>query len=371
MINPLFFYKALINHDLDFFSGVPDSLLKEFCLTLDDLAKDKHIIAANEGNAMAILAGYNIATNKYGVLYMQNSGLGNIVNPLLSLVSDKVYKIPMLLIIGYRGEPNVHDEPQHLKQGELTIPLLETLEIPYLILDDDYENQIEYCYNYLKKESKPIALIVKKDTFLKYDKKVSDDNNLELSREEALQAIITNLESDDFIVSTTGKTSREIFEIREKYQMGHGNDFLTVGSMGHTSSLALGISLNTKKNIFCIDGDGSFIMHMGGLGVAIQNAHNNFKYILINNGCHESVGGQATIARRIDIPKILLGMGFQEVLVANTKDELIKNLKKQKETGKIAIIVNTNKVSRKDLGRPTTTPIENKEEFEKKIRCIK
>ena len=171
MINPLSFYNTLINHDLDFFSGVPDSLLKEFCLTLDDLAKDNHIIAANEGNAMAILAGYNIATNKYGVLYMQNSGLGNIINPLLSLVSDKVYKIPMLLIIGYRGEPNVHDEPQHLKQGELTIPLLETLEIPYLILDEDYENQIEYCYNYLKKESKPIALIVKKDTFLKPQEK--------------------------------------------------------------------------------------------------------------------------------------------------------------------------------------------------------
>ena len=153
--------------------------------------------------------------------------------------------------------------------------------------------------------------------------------------------------------------------------MGHGNDFLTVGSMGHTSSLALGISLNTKKNIFCIDGDGAFIMHMGGLGVAIQNAHDNFKYILINNGCHESVGGQATIARKIDIQKILLGMGFQEVLVANTKEQLIKNLKKQKETGKVAIVVNTNKISRKDLGRPTTTPIQNKEEFEKKIRCIK
>lgn len=369
MINTKDFYNLLIDYNFDFFTGVPDSLLKEFCLCINDLSKGNHIITANEGNAVAIASGYNITTLKYGVVYMQNSGLGNIVNPLLSLVDEKVYNIPMLFIIGYRGEPNVKDEPQHIKQGELTLPLLETLGVKYLILNKDYQKQIKYCYDYIKQTNKPIALVVKKESFSKYEKNLDDNNKNTLSREEALNIIIDNLEQNDFIVSTTGKTSREIFEIREKNNTNHSNDFLTVGSMGHTSSLALGISLNTDKNIFCIDGDGSFIMHMGGLAVAIQNAKDNFKYILINNGCHESVGGQPTIAYNISIEKILLGFGFKKVYIVNEANELVSALNKQKKKGKLAIIINTNDKSRKDLGRPTTTPIYNKEQFQKKIRC--
>ena len=369
MINTKDFYNTLIDYNFDFFTGVPDSLLKEFCLCINDLSKNNHIITANEGNAVAIASGYNITTSKYGVVYMQNSGLGNIVNPLLSLADEKVYNIPMLFIIGYRGEPNTKDEPQHIKQGELTLSLLETLGVKYLILNEDYQEQIKYCYDYIKQTNKPIALVVKKDTFSKYDINLKSDNKNTLSREESLSIIIDNLEQDDFIVSTTGKTSREIFEIREKNNSNHSNDFLTVGSMGHTSSLALGISLNTDKNIFCIDGDGSFIMHMGGLAVAIQNAKDNFKYILINNGCHESVGGQPTIANNIDIEKILLGFGFKKVCIVNNENELILAIKEQKKKSKVAIIVNTNDESRKDLGRPTTTPIYNKEQFQKKIRC--
>lgn len=369
MIDTKDFYNTLIDYNFDFFTGVPDSLLKEFCLCINDLPKNNHIITANEGNAVAIASGYNITTSKYGVVYMQNSGLGNIVNPLLSLADEKVYNIPMLFIIGYRGEPNTKDEPQHIKQGELTLPLLETLGVKYLILNEDYQEQIKYCYDYIKQTNKPIALVVKKDTFSKYDINLKINNKNTLSREESLNIIMDNLEQDDFIVSTTGKTSREIFEIREKNNSNHSNDFLTVGSMGHTSSLALGISLNTEKNIFCIDGDGSFIMHMGGLAVAIQNAKDNFKYILINNGCHESVGGQPTIANNIDIEKILLGFGFKKVCIVNNENELILALKEQKKKSKVAIVVNTNDKSRKDLGRPTTTPIYNKEQFQKKIRC--
>lgn len=369
MIDTKEFYNTLINNKFDFFTGVPDSLLKEFCLCINDLSKYNHIITANEGNAVAIACGYNIATSKYGVVYMQNSGIGNIVNPLLSLADEKVYKIPMLFIIGYRGEPNIKDEPQHIKQGKLTLPLLETLGVKYLILDDNYQKQIKYCFTYIKQTGKPIAIVVKKDSFSKYDKNLDSNNINTLSREETLDIIISNLGQNDFIVSTTGKTSREIFEIREKNNTNHSNDFLTVGSMGHTSSLALGISLNTKKNIFCIDGDGSFIMHMGGLAVAIQNAKDNFKYILINNGCHESVGGQPTIAYNIDIKKILLGFGFKKVNVVNNENELISSLKEQKKNGKFAIIVNTNDKSRKDLGRPTIAPIDNKKQFQTKIRC--
>lgn len=369
MIDTKDFYNSLIKNNFDFFVGVPDSLLKDFCLCVNDLSKKNHIITANEGNAIAIASGYNITTSKYGVVYMQNSGLGNIVNPLLSLVDEKVYKIPMLLIIGYRGEPNIKDEPQHIKQGELTLPLLETLGIKYFILDENYKEQIDQCYNYIKQTDKPIALVVKKNSFSKYEKEQNNNNLNKLSREEALKIIIDNIDENSFIVSTTGKTSREIFEIREKNKTSHANDFLTVGSMGHTSSLALGISLNTEKNIYCIDGDGAFIMHMGGLAVAVQNAKKNFRYILINNGCHESVGGQPTIAYSIDIKKILLGFGFKKVFVVNNKNDIITALKQQKEKEKIAIVINVNTNSRINLGRPTTTPIYNKEQFQKRIRC--
>ena len=367
MIDTKAFYETLINNDFDYFAGVPDSLLKEFCLCVNTLSKENHIITANEGNAVALASGYNIATSKYGVVYMQNSGLGNAVNPLLSLSDEKVYKIPMLLIIGYRGEPGTKDEPQHIKQGELTLPLLDTLGIKYMMLCENYIQQIKYCRDYVAETSRPIALVARKDSFSKFEEGRNRANTNALSREEALAAIIESLNDNDFIVSTTGKTSREIFEIREKNNEGHANDYLTVGSMGHTSSLALGISRSTDKNIYCIDGDGAFIMHMGGLAVAVQNAPDNFKYILINNGCHESVGGQPTIAYDIDIPKILSGFGFKKVLVADCKEAIVSALKEQQEAGKVAIVINVNSDSRKDLGRPTTTPIYNKEQFMKKI----
>ena len=368
MINPQDFYENLINCGFSFFTGVPDSTLSSFCNCIESNSNNKHIIAANEGNALSIACGYNLATSKYGVVYLQNSGLGNIINPLLSLADEKVYSIPALLLIGYRGEPNTKDEPQHITQGELTLPLLDTLKIKYIILEDDYVVKIRECLEYIKTTKKTIALIVRKNTFSKYERQTTNNNANKLSREAALKIIIENLSSDDFIVSTTGKTSREIFEIREKNNQTHSNDFLTVGSMGHTSSLAFGVSLNSKKNIFCIDGDGSFIMHMGGLAVAIQNAGNNFKYILINNGCHESVGKQPTISKSIDIPLILKGFGFKEVYSVNTEEELRDVLSVFSSPQKTAVIVNTNSLSRNDLGRPTIPPICNKKDFERKLR---
>ena len=369
MINPKNFYNCLINNDFDYFTGVPDSLLKELCLCIKDLTpKEKNIIAANEGNAVALACGYNIASKKYGVVYMQNSGLGNSINPILSLADSKVYEIPMLFIIGYRGEPNTKDEPQHITQGELTIPLLDTLGIKHLLLNENYKQHVTDCYNYIKKYNKSIAIIVRKDTFSKYNKQINNNNMNILTREEALEIVIDNINKDEYIVSTTGKTSREIFEIRERKNMTHENDFLTVGSMGHTSSLALGISLNTDKNIYCIDGDGAFIMHMGGLAVSIQNAKFNFKYVLINNGCHESVGKQPTIAYNINIESILKGFGFEKVVTVDSKEDLQIAINKLKNNGKMAIVINTNDISRKDLGRPNTIPKENKIIFQKKLR---
>lgn len=371
MINPKEFYDCLIEHQLDFYTGVPDSLLKEFCSCVkENTSTDRNIIAANEGNAIALASGYHIATGKFGVVYMQNSGIGNAINPLLSLADEEVYQIPMLLIIGLRGEPGVQDEPQHVKQGKVTLPLLEALGIAYRIADDNYKENIAYCYEYMKRAHKPIALVIRRETFSKYRLGSKEDSDLELSREAVLENIITNLTDDDFIISTTGKTSRELFELREKYNMGHSNDFLTVGSMGHASSLALGISLFSDKNVICVDGDGAFIMHMGGLGVAVQNANANFKYILINNGCHESVGGQETIGFEIDVKQILIGLGFNKVFEIKSRKDLVENKKCLTSREKLAMVIYTNDRSRNDLGRPTTTPIENKESFTLKLRGV-
>ena len=369
MVDTVSFYNYLVNSSLDFFTGVPDSLLKELCSCIKDNSDSKHnIIAANEGNAVGLASGYYLSTGKLGVVYMQNSGEGNAVNPLLSLADPKVYSIPMLLIIGWRGEPGVHDEPQHVKQGEVTLKLLESMDIPYRILSDNYEDDLSYLISLAKKDSKPVALVVRKGAFTRYDPICKDKVIMgELLREEALEVILDNID-DDPVVSTTGKESREIFEIREKRKKGHEHDFLTVGSMGHTSSIALGVSLGTNKDVWCLDGDGSFIMHMGGLAVAGQSAGNNFKYIINNNAAHESVGGQPTVSNKIDIKAILMACGFVNTYEARTKEEIVCAINQMKNNGKCALILYTKQGSRDDLGRPTTTPIQNKESYMKQFK---
>lgn len=369
MINALDFLKCLGDNEFEFFTGVPDSLLKDMCTCISrTLPSDRHITAANEGNAVSIACGYNIATGKTGVVYMQNSGLGNAINPLLSLADEKVYNIPLLIIVGYRGEPNVKDEPQHIKQGELTLPLLETLGLEYIILSEDYRNQIVYCKEYIEMHNKPIVIVVRKSTFARYEGESDKRNHNICTREKALELVLNNLSENDFVISTTGKTSREIYEIRERNGMGHGQDFLTVGSMGHTSSLALGISRFATHNIYCVDGDGAFLMHMGGLAVAARNMGTNYRYILINNGCHESVGGQPTIAYDINIKDILYAFGFEYVVSADCETEITDGIKFLKEKAKSALIINTNDRSRSNLGRPGTTPESNKNTFIEKLR---
>ena len=369
MVDTVNFYQYLVKHDLDFFTGVPDSLLKELCSCIKDNSDSKHnIIAANEGNAVGLASGYHLSTGKLGVVYMQNSGEGNAVNPLLSLADPRVYSIPMLLIIGWRGEPGVHDEPQHVKQGEVTLKLLEAMDIEYRILSDNFEEDLEYLVSLAKKENKPTALIIRKGTFSKYDPINKGKAVMgELLREEALEVILNEI-GDDMVVSTTGKESREIFEIRERKGEGHAHDFLTVGSMGHTSSIALGVSIGTDRNVWCLDGDGSFIMHMGGLAIAGVNAGDNFKYIINNNAAHESVGGQPTVSDKIDIKSILVACGFDKTYEARTKEEIKKSIQRMKQEGKCALILYTKQGSRDDLGRPTTTPIQNKDAFMNEIK---
>lgn len=367
MIDTKEFYDALLKHGTEIFAGVPDSLLANLCACIkENTPKEKNIITANEGNAVALCGGYYLATGKYGVVYMQNSGEGNAVNPLLSLADPDVYSLPMLLIIGWRGEPGKHDEPQHVKQGKVTLGLLEAMGIDYEILEDDYTPQLDKAFKAMEEGKKPYALVIRKGTFSPYSikKAVSD---LPLTREDALKVIMSNLGDDDIIVSTTGKTSREIFEIREARNQGHSNDFLTVGSMGHTASIAYGMSLGTNKDVYCIDGDGSFIMHMGSLGVIGADIPSNFKYILNDNEAHESVGGQPTCSPTLDIPSILKGCGFKDVAVASTEEEIVKGLKLLKEKKGCALVLHTRQGSREDLGRPTKTPIENKQAFMEKL----
>ena len=369
MINVQEAYDALIESGVDMFTGVPDSLLKNFCAYVTDTAPShKHIIAANEGNAVGIAAGHYLATGKPALVYMQNSGLGNTVNPLLSLADEKVYSIPMVLMIGWRGEPGVHDEPQHVKQGEVTLALLDAMQIPYAVLEDI--SQIKQMVALAMERKAPTALVIRKGTFGSYKLKNASHNDNPLSREEALKLVVEHLRKDDVIVSTTGKLSRELFELREARKEGHGHDFLTVGSMGHSSSIALGIALEKpERRVFCFDGDGAFIMHTGALGINASMQPRNFFHILFNNGAHESVGGQPTIGFRLDATGIAKASGYRHVLTATTQEEMMEALK-QLETldGPVLLELRVAINSRDDLGRPTTTPIENKDAFMSELR---
>lgn len=357
-------YEAFIKSGIDMFTGVPDSLLKNICAFITDTApREKHIIAANEGNAIGIAAGHYLATGKPALVYMQNSGLGNTVNPLLSLADEKVYSIPMVLMIGWRGEPGVHDEPQHVKQGAVTLALLDAMQIPYTILDE--VNQINTQVELSLKRKAPTAIVIRKGTFGSYTLKNVCNNDNPLSREEAMKLVVDNLHDDDVVVSTTGKLSRELFEYREAKQQGHGHDFLTVGSMGHSSSIALGIALEKpERRIFCFDGDGAFIMHTGALGIVASMKPKNFFHILFNNNAHESVGGQPTIGYELDAVTMAKACGYQHAFRAVTRQEMQEVLQQLAHLeGPVLLELRVRIDSRDDLGRPTTTPIENKEAF--------
>ena len=368
-IKPTDFYDQLANHGVEFFTGVPDSLLKEFCLCIDDfIPRDKHIITANEGNAVALAAGYYLAQKSLPLVYMQNSGLGNAVNPLLSLCDPDVYSIPMLVMIGWRGEPGVKDEPQHAKQGKVQLKLLESMDIPYEIIskdDDQFEMKILSAVETAKNENRPAVLLIKKGTFEKYSKEIQKFDDQRMKREEALEIILKNLDDNAIVVSTTGKTSREIFEIREKRGQSHEQDFLTVGSMGHCSSIALGIALaKPHRQVVCIDGDGAMLMHLGSLTSIASLKLKNFRHILVNNEVHESVGGQETAAKNLDLSAIVEAMGSSKTFKAKTPTELKANITDFMEcVGPSFLEVKIRPGSREDLGRPTIKPVNNKENF--------
>ena len=369
MINLPSFYKSLKKNKIDFYVGVPDSLLKSFNSYIEEIVpKDKNIIAANEGNAISIATGYHLATKKIPFVYMQNSGLGNCINPLTSLTNKDTYQIPMILLIGWRGEPKYKDEPQHLMPGKILKKQLELLTIKYFLLDGKTcaKVLIDKAVKEAKKNSLPVALIVSKNTFSE-DLIIKNKSvfNSSLSRYKSIECIVSHYKKD-LIVSTTGKASRELFEIR-KSGNGPMNDFLSVGSMGHVSSIAMGIAIGCKeKKIICIDGDGSLIMHMGSLGIIGNKKISNLKHFLINNGCHESVGGQITAGSTIEFSKIAKACGYSFVAKCKTIKQLERAIiKSHNYKGPIFIEIQVNNNSIKNLSRPNKSPIENKDNFVK------
>ncbi len=358
----------------DFFTGVPDSQLKALCDYLMDrygIDPKYHVIAANEGNCTALAAGYHLATGKVPVVYMQNSGEGNIINPVASLLNDKVYAIPCVFIVGWRGEPGVHDEPQHIYQGEVTVKLLEDMDIKsFIIGKDTTEAELASVMEDYKKvlaEGKQVAFVVRKGA-LEFDGKVKYSNSNTMVREEIIRKI-TEVTGEDAIVSTTGKASRELFEIREANGQSHGYDFLTVGSMGHSSSIALGIALQkSEKKIWIVDGDGAVLMHMGSMALLGANAPKNVVHIVINNGAHETVGGMPTVAEKIDLVKIAEGCGYNKAVCVDNFEALERALNEAKEYEGLSLIeVKCSIGARADLGRPTTTAKENKECFMREL----
>jgi len=372
MIDPYEFLSELKIKDVNFITGVPDSLLKNFIKAIDDsFLSENHVIAANEGNAIALAAGHYISTNCPSIVYLQNSGLGNAINPLVSLTNDKVYSIPMMLMIGWRGEPGTKDEPQHLKQGQITEELLDILTIPYFKINSftNIAEVLNIAFDKMNEINSPVALLVSQDTFETVKFEIEKNDLKLISREQAIEEILSLLPLNSLVISTTGMASREVFEIREKKLQNHDQDFLTVGSMGHASSIALMIAKNLPSRlVVCIDGDGSVIMHMGSLGVIGQSNSKNFLHILLNNGSHDSVGGQPTVGHKVDFQSIAASSGYLNSCFTNDIDTLKTEINRLKIlSGPNFLEVQIKKGARNDLGRPNLSPKENLVNFMRNI----
>lgn len=380
MISPKSFFNFLIKSDIQFFTGVPDSLLKEFCLYVENnVDSSNHIISTCEGSAISIATGYHLATNKLPLVYLQNSGIGNTINPLLSLADKDVYSIPMVLLIGWRGNPNnkdFKDEPQHIKQGRVTTAMFDAMKIPYQVLskeNNEYKKNISWAINEAKHNMCPVVILVEKDTFDKsgYLTNKTAKEKIVLTREDTIHYLSSNISSNSHIVSSTGMISRELYESRVKNGQNHSSDFLTVGSMGFASQIAFGISnAKPEKKIFCFDGDGAALMHMGGFATIGSSILENLNHILLNNGVHDSVGGQPTLGFNISFTKIAQACNYKNIIgpIYNFND-LQNGLKEMIESkGPSFMEIRVLPGSRKNLGRPIESPKENKLLFECLLR---
>lgn len=378
------FVRELKSAGVSLFTGVPDSLLKSFCAYVTDNCGENHVIAANEGGAVGLAAGHYLATGKLALVYMQNSGQGNAVNPLCSLVDPDVYSIPMVLLVGWRGEPGVKDEPQHVKQGKVTISLFETLGIPTEILPDDEFAALGMTRKLVERakiESRPVALIVRKGLFAECKLQNRKPDISDLKREDAIEAILKTLPDDAVVVSTTGMISREVYETRERLGQGHERDFLTVGSMGHAIMIALGIAkAQSERKVVCIDGDGASLMHMGNMAIAGKSSCGNLLHVVLNNAAHDSVGGQPTVGNDIDLMEVAEAVGYEvcypameHLWRATDRDRLIDLMRQIDHFGEHGNLprfmeIKVAKGARKDLGRPKEPPQMNKALYMKTLQ---
>jgi len=368
MIRGQEFHDWLTARGVDFFAGVPDSLLKPFCFYLADHVGDKHVVAANEGGAVAVACGYHLATGGVPLVYLQNSGQGNTINPLLSLADRDVYSIPMVLLIGWRGEPGTADEPQHVKQGKVTVNLLEAMDIPWRHLPAEPE-AASRCVDELvaiaAAESRPVALLVSSGTFEPYKTQSSPWGSFEMTREQAIEVVAANLGDKDAIVATTGHISRELYEYRARAGDGHEREFLTVGSMGHASQIAMGIALaQPDRQVVCLDGDGAMLMHMGAAAIVGAAGVANFKHIILNNGVHDSVGGMPSAGLQVSFTEIARACGYTDTWRVERPEEVVEKVGQLRSAhGPALLEIMVRKGARSDLGRPGTSPIENKNAF--------
>lgn len=379
MISPTAFLDTLKHLGVNFYVGVPDSLMKGLNFEIiNTCTKDEHVIASNEGSAVGHAIGHYAATKNLAAVYMQNSGLGNSYNPLISLADTAVYSIPMLLLIGWRGELDIEnkqlkDEPQHVKQGQITLSTLTAMDIPYIVIDRtelNWQADIEKLVESSKIERRPVAVVFRKDTFENIPLSLAPlAIKQEMTREEAIKTIVKYSTPNDIFIASTGMISRELFEIRKKVNMLHETDFLTVGGMGHASQIATRIAANfPKRRIICLDGDGALMMHTGGM--AECSGHDNFLHIVLNNGAHDSVGGQPTQAFRINLQQIAFGFGYEQVYKSTCKNEIIDTLKSTSK-GSTFMEVQCKRGNRKDLGRPDMSPKENLNNFMKFLERLR
>jgi len=355
MIDASSLVNLLKKNKTNFFTGVPDSVLKELSFCLQNKSKKNHIIATNEGSAISLGIGHYLSTKKIPCIYMQNSGLSNALNPLISIAHEKVYSIPLILVIGWRGSPNIKDEPQHNVKGQITESILKLLNIKYTIIRSDndlrkFEKQIIVG----KKKSSIVACLIEKGTF-KNTKLISKNNDFyKLDKALFLKTLLQTLEKNTKVISSTGYNSRELMYLRDRYKIKNSRDFYLVGGMGHTASVALGYSLSSKKKIICVDGDGSLLMHLGSIKTAGSFANKNFKYIVLNNNSHDSVGGQNTYANDIDFKKLSKSLGFKKFYSIKSDKNLKTNIKKFLNGNTLSFLevkVSNSKI--KNLPRPT------------------
>jgi phosphonopyruvate decarboxylase len=379
MISPREFYSVLSQSGVSFFVGVPDSLLKEFCAYVEAAAPSRsHVISANEGSAIALAAGFYLGTGRLPLVYLQNSGLGNAINPLLSLVDSEVYSLPVILLIGWRGAPGVKDEPQHVKQGRVTPSLLESLEIPWREIDGNpaaAADVVIWAAETALRTSAPVVLLVHKGAFSEAEESLQAVplRGSVISREAAVAAISSSLGVGTVVVATTGMISRELYESRNRSGQAGALDFLTVGSMGHASQIAMGIALSRPGiEVVCIDGDGSALMHMGGLATIGSSGLNNITHIVLNNGVHDSVGGQPTVAGMISLIAIARACGYETCgEVTYSMEGLRSQLSElSARTGPKFLEVVVEPGSRENLGRPKEHPRSNRDIFRSTIATV-